>query len=277
MRVRYWASALRWFPQDCQETFSVDRSTDTLTLRQKISYVPIENAWSTKPLKLNPASPTLALASRDANLPVKFSHRVMDLEMPTHIGPYMAAQTDEPLEAAFHALQYINEGAPTSVTNVIPATERGSWSRWAPSAHKRDHCIALAHNAYRAGQIDDYNYACYLFTRGFTHHYFTNRTAEYARTLTAREVAPQPTAVAAQPRLIPSGPPTPFVPGIEREMSQPDQPLAAQVIPADGDWPQLALRGTELRFGSIKVGNASPKKTNRVWHSPTSERIVVLR
>ena len=278
MRVRYWASASRWFPQDCEETFSVDRSTDTLTLRQKISYVSIEDAWGTQPLKLNPVSPTLALASRDATLPVKFSRRVMDLEMPTAAGPYMAAETEAPLDATFRVLQHINEGAPASITNVTAVTARGSWSRWAPPAERRDECIAIARNAYRAGQIDDYNYACCLFTRAITHHCFTNRAADYARTLSAREVAPQTmTAAPAQSRLIPSGPPGPFVPGIEREVSRPDEPLAAHVIPVDGDWPQLALRGSELRFGSIKVGSVVPKKSVRLWHSPTSERIVVLR
>ena len=83
------------------------------------------------------------------------------------------------------------------------------------------------------------------------------------------------TAAAAQPRLIPSGPPSPFVPGIERKVSQPDEPLAAHAIPVD--WPQLALRGTELRFGSVKVGSVVPKKSVRLWHSPASERVVVLR
>ena len=278
MRVRYWASALRHFPYDCEETFSVDRSIDTLTLRQKISYVSIEDAWGTKPLKLNPVSPTLALASRDANLPLKFSRRVMDLEMPTPAGPYMAAETDAPLGASFRVLQHINEGTPTAMTNIAAVSERGSWSRWAPPTQRRDACIAIAHHTYRAGQVDDYNYACYLFTRAFTHHYFTNRAAEYTRTLSAREVTSQPMpAASGQPRLIPSGPPSPFVPGIQREVSQPHEPLAAHVISVDGEWPQLALRGTQLRFGSIKVGSVVPKKSVRLLHSPTSDRIVVLR
>jgi hypothetical protein len=279
MRVRYWASALRHFPYDCEETFSVDRSTDTLTLRQKISYVSIEDAWGTKPLKLNPISPTLALASRDANLPVKFSRRVMDLEMPTHAGPYMAAEGVAPLDFTFGVLQHINEGLLVTTTHDVAAvTERGSWSRWAPPAESRDECMAIARNAYRTARIDNYNYSCYLFTRAITHHYFTNRAAEYARTLSARELAPQPMAAApARPRLIPSGPPTPFVLGIEREVSRPGEPLAAHAIAADGEWPQLVLRGTELRFGSIKVGSVVPKKSVRLWHSPTSERIVVLR
>jgi hypothetical protein len=278
MRVRYWASALRWFPQDCEEMFSVDRSTDTLTLRQKISYVSIEDAWTTKRLKLNSVSPTLALASRDANFPVIFSRRVMDLEMPTAAGPYMAVEGDAPLEASFHVLHHINEGAPTSMTNLTAMTERGSWSRWSPPAQRGNECIAIAHNTYRAGRIDDYNYACYLFTRAITHRYFTNHLAAYTRTFSAQEVAPQPMPAApAQPRLIPSGPPSPFVAGIEREAGQPDEPLAAHLVPVEGEWPQLALRGTELRFGSVKVGNSAPKKTTRLRHSPTSERIVVLR
>jgi len=276
MRVRYWASALRWFPQDCEETFSVDRSTDTLTLRQKISYVSIEDAWGTKPLKLNPISPTLALASRDATLPVKFSQRVMDLEMPTAVGPYMAAETDAPMDFTFGVLHHINEDNP--VRNITAVIERGSWSRWAPPAEEREACIALAHSSYRANRIDDYNYACYLFTRAFTHHHFTNRAAEYTRTLSAQEVAPQPmTSAPARRRLIPSGPPSPFVPGIEREVSLPDEPLAAHATLFGGGWPQLALGETELRFGSIKVGSVVPKKSVQLWPTPTSERMVVFR
>jgi len=202
----------------------------------------------------------------------------MDLEMPTLAGPLMAAETDAPLEANFCVLQHVNDAASASIGNISAPPERGSWSRWAPQAWRLDGCIAFALNAYREGRIDDYNYACYLFTRAFTHHYFTNRAAEYSRTLSAQEIAPQPTAGTRAPlRLIPSGPPTPFVPGIEREVSQPDEPLAAHVVPADGGWPQVALRGTELRFGSIKVGTAAPKTSARLWHSPSSERIVVIR
>ena len=277
MRVRYWASALRHFPYDCEETFSVDRSRDTLTLRQKISYVSIEDAWGTKPLKLNPISPTLALASRDANLPVKFGRRVMDLEMPTAAGPYMAAEGDAPLDFTFEVLHHINEGE--SARNITAAvTERGSWSRWAPPAQERDACVALAHSFYGADRVDDYNYSCYLFARAFTHHHFTNRVAEYMRTLSAREVASLPmTSAPARRRLIPSGPPSPFVPGIEREVSQPDKPFAARAMPADGGWPQLTLGETELGFGSIKVGSVAPKKTVPLWPTPTSERMMVFR
>ena len=278
MRIRYWASALRMFPQDCVETFSVDRSTDTITIRQEISYLRIEDDWSTKPLVLNPISPTLALASRDASFLVKFSRRVMDLEMPTAPGPYMAAEGDAALEASFHVLHHINEGVAGTNSNAVAVNERGTWSRWAPPGEKRDDCVAVAHAAYRAGNIDAYNYACYLFTRASTHHHFAQRATEYARTLTVGEGAQQPAAATpSQPRLIPSGPPTPFVLGIEREVTDPGEPLVAQVAIADGEWPQLVLRGTDLRFGAIKVGDAPPRKAARLSHSPTTERIVVLR
>jgi hypothetical protein len=278
MRVRYWASALRRFPYDCEETFSVDRSTDTLTLRQRISYVSIDDDWSTKPLLLIPASPTLSLASRDASLPVKFSRRVMDLEMPTVCGPYMAAETDAPLDAAFRVLHHINEGPTNSPMETAIVKELGTWSQWQPPGDKRDECIAAARVAYRAGNIDAYNYACYLFTRSSTHHHFTNRAADYARTFMAGEIGAPPAEVApARARLIPSGPPTPFVPGIEREVSEPGAPLAAQVTIVGDQWPQLALRGTDLRFGSIRVGGGALKTSVRLWHSPTSGRVVVLR
>jgi len=278
MRVRYWASALRQFPQHCEETFSVDRSTDTLTIRQKTSYVAIEDDWSTKSLMLHPISPPLALASRDQSFPVRFSRRVMDLEMPTPDGPYMAAEAGAPLDVEFQVLQHINEGPADSKTNAVDVKEPGSWSRWRPPTDKRDDCIAMARNAYRANDPDGYNYACYLFTRALTHHYFSQLFTNYARTFQASgHPAPPGVAQPAQPRLIPSGPPSPFVPGIEREVTQPGQPLCATIIIADGAWPQLVLRETELRFGSVKVGNALPKKSVRLWHSPITEQIVVLR
>jgi hypothetical protein len=276
MRLRYWASALRQFPYDCEETFSVDRSIDTLTIRQKISYVSIEDDWSTKPLKLHPVSPTLALASRDQSLPVKFSQRVMDLEMPTGWGPYMAAESEKPMEMSFLLLHHINEGAVDSNTNAVKIEDVGTWSRWA-SATTRDHCVALAQSAYRANDVDSYNYACYLFTRALARHHFDQLFGEYSRTLQSpTRAAPPPVAKPAQPRLIPSGPPSPFVPGVEREVAEPGEPLVAKVT-ADGEWPQLILRGSELHCGAIKAGSALPKKSVRLRHSPTTERIVMFR
>ncbi len=277
MRVRYWASALRNFPYHCEETFSVDRSTDTLTIRQTTAFnVTTEDDWSTKPLMLQPISPTLALASRDQSFPVKFGRRVMDLEMPTADGPYMAAETGAPLDVEFHVLQHINEGTVDSKTNVADVKERGTWSRWQPLADKRDDCIAMARNAYRANDADGYNYTSYLFARALSHHYFSQSLTNYAKTFQATiRPAPQSVTPPAQPRLIPSGSPSPFVPGIQREVVQPGEPLCAAVIPTDGKWPQLVLRGTDLHFGTVKVGGAVPGKSVRRW-SPTAEGIVVL-
>jgi hypothetical protein len=278
MRVRYWASALQNFPYYCDQTFSIDRSTDTLTIRQTTAFEITIDDWSTKSLMLQPISPTLALASRDQSFPVKFSRRVMDLEMPTGDGPYMTAESGQPLDVKFHVLQHINEGPADSKTNAVDVKERGSWSRWQPPADKRDDCIAMARNAYRANDPDGYTYACYLFTRSLTHHYFNQLFTNYARTFQASARPASP--VIMQPaglRLVPSGPPSPFVPGIEREVPQPGEPLCAAVITAEGGWPQLALRGTGLRFGSITVGNTVPKHSVRLWHSPTTERIVVIR
>lgn len=277
MRVRYWASALRHFPADCEETFSVDRSTDTLTFRQNMSYVSIENDWATKPLKLHPISPTLALASRDESFPVRFSQRVMDLEMPTSSGPYMAAESDAPLEASLRVLDQINAGAVVSNANVVEIREVGSWSRWGPLPEKREACIAAARRAYRAHDPDGYNYACCLFTRALTRHHFDQLVTDYLRTFHAASRPAVTEAPASKDqRLIPSGPPSPFVPGIQREVIEPGEPLVAAVA-TDGKWPQITLRGTDLRFGSIKVGSAAPKQPLRLWHSPTTERIVVPR
>lgn len=284
MRVRYWASALREFPEYCEETFSVDRSRDTLTLRQKIAFVSIEDDWRTKGLKINPISPTLALASRDQSFPVKFKDKVMDFEMPTANGPYMAAQTSGPLQATFRNLQHVNEGPPKAATNIVFASSRGTWARWAPPDEDRERCIAAAQSAYRAGNIDGYNYGCYLFTRAFTRHHFEMLFEDYARTLQAknRPASPSPTPP-SQTRLIPAGEPSPFVLGIEREVSGPNSLLVQQIETADGEWPSMRLRLSArespehaLNFGRVKVGGV-PGKSVRQWHSHNTERIIVLR
>ena len=277
MRVRYWASALGQFLYDCEETFSVDRSTDTLTIRQKLSFVSIEDDWTTKSLKLHPVSPTVALASRDQSLPVKFSQRVMDLEMHTAAGPYMAAESEKPMEMSFRVLHYINEGPVDANTNAVEIEDVGTWSRWG-SATTRDHCVAWARSAYRANDVDGYNYACYLFTRALARHRFDELLGEYSRTFKSpTRAAPPPVVQPAQPRLIPARPPSPFVSGIEREVTEPGEPLVAKMVTGNTEWPQLVLRGPELHFGAIKAGSAIPKKPVRLRHSPTSERIVVLR
>lgn len=121
MRIRYWASALREFPTHCEDT------RDGLTIRQKISWHSIRDDWGTKPLRLNPVSPTLAARSKDRTFPVKFSRPVMDLEMPTLYGPYMAAEGEAALEATF--------------SNVI--TNGGTWKEWRQASGAKAHLVQM--------------------------------------------------------------------------------------------------------------------------------------
>jgi hypothetical protein len=233
MRVRYWASALREFPIYCEETFSVDRSTDSVTIRQKFVYHAIDDDWGTKHLKLNPISPTLGLALKDRQFPVQFSRQVRDLEMPTPVGLYRAAEGEEPLEATFFVLQHINEERKTTLLSA--STNRGAdaWAHWSPP----EDCIDRARRAYRAGEVDGYNYGCYLFARLFAKQGVTSE--------------------AAAERLIPSGRPAPFVPGIEREMRGCNPPLLQSIENGTGAWPRV-ICGNEWILGQVKVAGGAP-------------------
>jgi hypothetical protein len=253
MRVRYWASALREFPVYCQETFSLDRSTDTLTVRQKLTYRSIDDDWRTKHLKLNPISPSLGLVAKDPQSPVKFSGAVMDLEMPTPSGPYMAAEGASPLEAKFRILKYVNEervGVPALAGSNLNPVRNGTWARWGnPSADAIDPAeyIALARQAYRAGDIDAYSYGSYLFARAFVLKY-------------SSAAAPQ---TSPSERLIPSAPPTPFVIGMEREARQPDMALVPSIETLVGKWPRIILQTTSIKsepwtIGSVKLSSGDP-------------------
>jgi hypothetical protein len=245
MRIRYWASALREFPLYCDETFSVDRSTDSVTTRQKFDYHAINDDWGTKHLKLNPVSPTLGPVLKDPQFPVKFSRNVLDLEMPTPFGLYMAAEGETPLEATFFVLQHINEaGHATVVTNASDRPGKDAWARWLP----RDDCIELARQAYRSSDVDRYNYLCYQFARTFTQQ---RRRAE-------RGVTTNPV------RLIPSGAPTPFVAGLERESGGPSPPLLQISEDRPHMWPVVALDEKGM-LGHVKTrSNHAPSQTERV-------------
>jgi hypothetical protein len=137
MRVRYWAGALREFPLYCEESFRVDRARDALTIRQRFVRHAIDDDWGTRPLKLAPVSPTLALAAKDKAFPVTFSQRVMDLDLFTPYGPYLAIEGVDEFDATLRLLHYVNEteapaletaagGQPAVPTNEIA---RAAWER----------------------------------------------------------------------------------------------------------------------------------------------------
>jgi hypothetical protein len=158
----------------------------------------------------------------------------------------MAAEGEAPLDATFYVLRHINEtGHEVVVTNRVERGGRETWAQWL----SRDDCIELARQAYRSGDVDGYNYHCYLFARTFVHQ--------------------RPFAVGGDAtkgaRLIPSAPPTPFVAGLERELPGPNPPLlqkAGQARPPS--WPAVVF-DESWNFGCVKVSsNPAPSRLERV-------------
>lgn len=94
LRIRYWASVLREFPIECENSFSI--SNQTVTVRQKFRFHSIRDDWQTKPLKLAPISPPLAAAADE-----KLKRKLMDMDMPTPFGPYMGFEGVTEWQAGF--------------------------------------------------------------------------------------------------------------------------------------------------------------------------------
>ena len=281
-RIRYWASATREFPVHCEDSFSVDRARDSVTIRSRFRWRSIDDDWKTRHIKLAPLSPVLAHAAKLGGFPAQLSGRWFDLEMPTPYGPYMAIEGVNEFDATFSVLQYVNEAGAFSppATNAHPivhlaldklrgvaartfqagVSEGHESARWIASAlphfdevtrsnalaglrktfheaatqsnvnefgslwtyahHTGDwelvkerwpsmkklfvtptrtrwagfgsagtaaigdeaaHCAAFARLAYRAGDMDAYNYGCYIFARQLTLLFLKQRGADYFR------------------------------------------------------------------------------------------------
>lgn len=108
-RARYWAKVLREFPIYCEDSFSINRASDTVIVRQRFEWISIDDDWKTPHLKLAPVSPPLAQVSMDKGFPVKFSKPVKDVDMFTPYGPYMGVEDTDTFDIELHVLQYINE------------------------------------------------------------------------------------------------------------------------------------------------------------------------
>ena len=103
-RIRYWSRVLREFPIYCEDSFSVDRAKDTVTIRQRFEWRSIDDDWKTPHLKLAPLSPPLALAAQDPKFPVRFSAKVTDPEMFTPYGPYVGVEGVDSFDSVFAVL-----------------------------------------------------------------------------------------------------------------------------------------------------------------------------
>ena len=140
MRVKYWACATREFPIYCEDSFSVNRAKDTVTIRQRFRWHSIEDDWETRHIKLAPVSPPLALASMGKQFPVEFSRPVMDFSLFTPYGPYMGVENVDSFDATFKVLQYVNETEaydPQQTTNH--PTVQAALDRLRQTAHEKFH------------------------------------------------------------------------------------------------------------------------------------------
>ena len=108
-RVRYWSEAMREFPLYCEDSFSVDRSRDAVTIRQKFHWLSIDDDWKTKHRKLAPISPPLGLVSLDKKFPVEFSKKPFDMDLATPYGPYLCIEDVDSYDVTLRVLQYVNE------------------------------------------------------------------------------------------------------------------------------------------------------------------------
>jgi hypothetical protein len=108
-RVRWWANVMREFPMYCEDSYTVDRARDAVTLHQKVQFLSIEDDWRTPRRRFAPISPPLALAMMDGRFPLRCSRRVTDPWMFTPAGPYMGVEETDEYDVTFNVLQYIHE------------------------------------------------------------------------------------------------------------------------------------------------------------------------
>lgn len=108
LRVRYWAAALQYFPIDVQETYRVDRMHDTVHVRQRFDWMKIPSDWETRPVRVAPVRPVIALVSKDRPLPVRFSKTPTDFDYPTPYGAYMGVENVDEYEMSVRLLKFLH-------------------------------------------------------------------------------------------------------------------------------------------------------------------------
>lgn len=119
-RLRYWAGATRRFPVRCEETVGVDRERDAVTIRHRFDWLEIPDEWGTRPIRVSPVSPTLALALKvGPRFPVTFSRPPFDFEIATPFGPFHGIPEADGYDVSFPVLRYVNEA---ESPGVVPAT-----------------------------------------------------------------------------------------------------------------------------------------------------------
>ena len=217
-RARYWASALREFPIRCEESFSVNRGHDSVTIRQSFRWLSWDDDWNTKHLKLAPVSPVLALAYKES-FPVQFSKKPFDMEIPTPFGPFHGIEGADSYDVTLPVLRYVHEtiGAGSVVSDEVRAPCFAAWqqahtsgeweslrNRWpalrddflksagtdwpafasttdVSPLEKTANALGAARVAYRLGDADTYAAACNSFARAITQLCAQQRGLNYLR------------------------------------------------------------------------------------------------
>ncbi len=214
-RARFWASALREFPIACDESYSVDSAHDSVTLRSSFRWLSWTDDWNTKPVKLAPVSPVLALAYQE-KFPAEFSAPPFDMEMPTFYGPFYGVQDADSYDVTLPVLRYVHEMADLGGSNAVRALSYDVWqqahasgdwekarahwptlrteflhstnSSWPVFARERRlplaqvmDALGTARLAYRLGDADTYALACARFARALTQLTAQQRGAKYFR------------------------------------------------------------------------------------------------
>lgn len=215
-RARYWASALREFPVHCEESFSVDRAHDSVTIRQSFQWLSWDDDWNTKHLKVAPVSPALALAYKEG-FPARFSMDALDMEIPTLHGPFYGVEKTDSYEVTLPVLRYVNEtagpGTATGWSNSpcfdawqqahasntwdevrarwpslresFRANAQSGWASFSGTSfsplEQAANALGAARLAYRLGDAETYAMACNQFARALTRLVAQQRGVNYFR------------------------------------------------------------------------------------------------
>lgn len=214
-RARFWASALREFPIACDESYSVDRAHDAVTLRSSFRWLSWNDDWNTEHLKLAPVSPVLALAYHE-KFPAEFSKKPFDMEIATPFGPFYGVQEVDSYDVTLPVLRYVHEMGELGGSNAVRALSYDVWQQahtsgnwenarthwptvraeflnsatpsWPAFARERSlplhqaaNALGTARLAYRLGDADTYALACVRFARALTQLTAQQRGANYFR------------------------------------------------------------------------------------------------
>jgi len=122
-RLRFWSGALRRFPVSLERRFRVKGSRGEVNWDEAFGWVELPDAWQTRPMKLAPVSPTLALAlTRGQSFPWTFAAPPFDFEWPTVYGPWFGISGQDSASGAFRILKYVNATEVTGTSQFGTAT-----------------------------------------------------------------------------------------------------------------------------------------------------------